>query len=207
MKRCRFNVEGRIFETTEQTLRNVSDTYFTLLLDSPMETNLYSETGHFIDRSSDDFALILNYLRRIPIVSHVIQNGQCERLYHEALYYSLVELQKEMMYSIVDVDELLIDLTKDLEGPVFFDKNHRPDPLTISYDIGWNVSKFLKILDNVWLCKHPKGLRFVFLNHIKKNKKPLVVSSRDLRLLKIQECFDDLQNGNFEKQFLEFIEN
>ncbi|CAA0806498.1 BTB/POZ domain-containing protein [Striga hermonthica] len=87
--RVRFNVGGRVFETTATTLANAGrDSLFGALLDESWDLRSEPTAEHFIDRNPDCFAVLLDLLRTGGL--HIPPNLPEKLLYREALYYGLL---------------------------------------------------------------------------------------------------------------------
>lgn len=109
----RLNVGGRIFETTETTLRfDGVDNFFTALL-SDRTPSLKDSTGaYFIDRDPDYFTVILRFLRTRKLD---VSNGlQLTALYDEALFYSLDAVAEVIMMKVTTPE---LSGTGDVVGP------------------------------------------------------------------------------------------
>mmetsp|Transcript_996 Transcript_996/g.1291 ORF Transcript_996/g.1291 Transcript_996/m.1291 type:complete len:310 (+) Transcript_996:247-1176(+) len=86
----KLNVGGKIFETTDETLRRITNSKLDLMLNS---SNLLDQEGRlFIDRSSVHFEYILNFLRDGTFPPVTLSLAEKEMIYREALYYDLEEL-------------------------------------------------------------------------------------------------------------------
>lgn len=89
--RVKFNVGGRIFETTATTLANAGrDSLFGAMFDD--EWNLNSDatvSEHFIDRNPNCFSVLLDLLRTGEL--YLPQNLPEKLLYREALFYGLLD--------------------------------------------------------------------------------------------------------------------
>uniref|UniRef100_A0AC34F2Z5 BTB domain-containing protein n=1 Tax=Panagrolaimus sp. ES5 TaxID=591445 RepID=A0AC34F2Z5_9BILA len=85
-KRISFNVGGRIFETTEQTIRRIPDTRLTSLLDGSPDSDEF-----FIDHDPRYFEVVLNFLRSRSFPQDYAENiiDDVER---EAKFYGISEL-------------------------------------------------------------------------------------------------------------------
>lgn len=88
--RVRFNVGGRIFETTSTTLANAGhDSMFRAMLDENWNLRANGPEEYFIDRSPDCFSVILDLLRTGEL--HIPPNMPEKLLYKEASYYGLLD--------------------------------------------------------------------------------------------------------------------
>ncbi|RYR76827.1 hypothetical protein Ahy_A01g001362 isoform A [Arachis hypogaea] len=114
--RVKFNVGGRVFETTSTTVANAGrnsmfgamfDDNWSLLTDqnSTMEE-------HFIDRNPDCFAVLLDLLRTGEI--HIPQNIPEKLLYREALFYGLLDHVRSAKWGHFDGNRL--GLSKSVQG-------------------------------------------------------------------------------------------
>uniref|UniRef100_A0AC34Q421 BTB domain-containing protein n=1 Tax=Panagrolaimus sp. JU765 TaxID=591449 RepID=A0AC34Q421_9BILA len=81
-----FNVGGRCFQTTDQTIRRISGTRLTALLDEDEEA-----TEFFIDHDPRYFEVVLNFLRSrsfpVDYAEHIIDDVE-----REAKFYGISEL-------------------------------------------------------------------------------------------------------------------
>lgn len=90
----KLNVGGQLFTTTKQTLLSVDDSFFTAMFSGCLPI-LYDSSGAiFIDRSPDLFTIILNYLRTNHV--HNVDDSNIEMLRHEAEFYSITPLVKQL---------------------------------------------------------------------------------------------------------------
>lgn len=86
--RVRFNVGGKIFETTTTTLAGAGrDSMLGALLDD--EWNLSRAEEYFIDRNPKCFAVLLDLLRTGEL--HIPPNVTEKMLCREAMYYGLLD--------------------------------------------------------------------------------------------------------------------
>ncbi|MQM05074.1 hypothetical protein Taro_037882 [Colocasia esculenta] len=86
--RVRFNVGGKVFETTATTLAGAGrDSMLGALLDDDWNARRGGE--HFIDRNPKCFAVLLDLLRTGEL--HVPTGMPERQLYREALYYGLLD--------------------------------------------------------------------------------------------------------------------
>uniref|UniRef100_A0A914Q2W2 BTB domain-containing protein n=1 Tax=Panagrolaimus davidi TaxID=227884 RepID=A0A914Q2W2_9BILA len=85
-KRISFNVGGRIFETTELTIRRIPSTRLTSLLDDSPDSDEF-----FIDHDPRYFEVVLNFLRSrsfpADYAEHIIDDVE-----REAKFYGISEL-------------------------------------------------------------------------------------------------------------------
>lgn len=100
--RIKFNVGGRLFETTATTLANAGrDSYLGALLDEN-----WSHRGggvHFIDRSPECFAVLLDLLRTNDLSSSAVPD---RALYREAAFYGLLPLVRTAKWGPFDPERL-----------------------------------------------------------------------------------------------------
>ncbi|XXG58865.1 hypothetical protein AAC387_Pa04g1061 [Persea americana] len=88
--RVRFNVGGRIFETTSTTLANAGhDSMFRAMLDENWNLPVGGPNEHFIDRNPACFSVLLDLLRTCEL--HIPPNMPEKLLYREASYYGLLD--------------------------------------------------------------------------------------------------------------------
>ncbi|KAL1207157.1 BTB/POZ domain-containing protein [Cardamine amara subsp. amara] len=89
--RIKFNVGGRLFETTATTLANAGrDSFFGALFDDEWNLSPPSEDSiHFIDRNSDCFSVLLDLLRTGDL--NVPANITERLLHREASFYGLLD--------------------------------------------------------------------------------------------------------------------
>lgn len=102
--RVRFNVGGRRFETTATTVANAGrDSYFGALFDEDWDLKT-SVSEHFIDRSPDCFAVLLDLLRTGDL--HVPAAVPERLLYREAQFYGLLDRVREAKWGPFDGNRL-----------------------------------------------------------------------------------------------------
>lgn len=90
--RIRFNVGGRIFETTATTLANAGrNSFFGAIFDDNWDFRFDGGTSHepFIDRNPDCFAVLLDLLRTGDL--NVPPNVSEKSLYREASFYGILD--------------------------------------------------------------------------------------------------------------------
>ncbi|KAI0511273.1 hypothetical protein KFK09_011898 [Dendrobium nobile] len=102
--RVRFNVGGKIFETTTTTLANAGrNSMLGALLDD--DWNLRSSTGeYFIDRNPACFGVLLDLLRSGEL--HLPPNISEKLLYREALFYGLLDHVRSARWGPFDGNRL-----------------------------------------------------------------------------------------------------
>ncbi|GAV83114.1 K_tetra domain-containing protein, partial [Cephalotus follicularis] len=104
--RIKFNVGGRIFETTATTLANAGrNSYFGSLFDD--NWNLKSSSNEeffFIDRNPDCFAIFLDLLRTGDL--HIPSNIPEKLVHREALFYGLLDHVRSAKWSPFDGNRL-----------------------------------------------------------------------------------------------------
>ncbi|XP_031122891.1 BTB/POZ domain-containing protein At2g24240-like [Ipomoea triloba] len=104
--RVRFNVGGRVFETTATTLANAGrNSFFGAMFDE--NWSLKSEatiTEHFIDRNPDCFAVILDLLRTGEL--YIPANVPEKLVYREALFYGVLDHVREAKWGPFDGNRL-----------------------------------------------------------------------------------------------------
>ncbi|KAI3867162.1 hypothetical protein MKX03_021020 [Papaver bracteatum] len=101
--RVRFNVRGKIFETTATTLASVSrNSMFGAMFDD--EWNLQPKEEYFIDRNPDCFSVLLDLLGTGEL--HVPSNVPEKLLYREAHYYGLLDHVRTAKWGKFDSNRL-----------------------------------------------------------------------------------------------------
>ncbi|KAL2502479.1 BTB/POZ domain-containing protein [Forsythia ovata] len=103
----RFNVSGRIFETTATTIANAGrNSLFGAMFDDnwDLQPNATGTTEHFIDRNSDCFAVLLDLLRIGEL--HVPPNIPEKLLYREAMFYGLLDHVRSAKWGPFDGNKL-----------------------------------------------------------------------------------------------------
>ncbi|KAI3955771.1 hypothetical protein MKW98_006131 [Papaver atlanticum] len=104
--KIRFNVGGKIFETTATTLASANkSSMFGAMFDDewnlqPREVN----EEYFIDRNPDCFSVLLDLLRTGKL--HVPPNVPEKLLYNEALFYGLLDNLRSAKWGRFDVNHL-----------------------------------------------------------------------------------------------------
>ncbi|KAI3955700.1 hypothetical protein MKW98_006060 [Papaver atlanticum] len=117
--KVRFNVGGKIFETTATTLANAGrNSMFGAMFDDqwnfrPREIN----DEYFIDRDPECFPILLNLLRTGKL--HVLPSIPEKLLYEEALYYGLLDNVRSAKWGRFDGNKL--KLTSSVKGPALHD--------------------------------------------------------------------------------------
>lgn len=103
--RVRFNVGGRIFETTTTTLANAGrNSFFGALFDENWDIKTDNQTEIFIDRNAECFSLLLDLLRTGEL--SVPCNIPEKVLYREALFYGLIDHVREAKWGDFDGNRL-----------------------------------------------------------------------------------------------------
>ncbi|KAI3771864.1 hypothetical protein L6452_03035 [Arctium lappa] len=103
--RVRFNVGGKIFETTATTLAIAGrDSYFGAMFDENWDLQNNPAGEHFIDRNPDCFSILLDLLRtgNLYIPPHVPQ----KLLYREAMFYGLMDHVRSAKWGQFDGNRL-----------------------------------------------------------------------------------------------------
>ncbi|XP_059286079.1 BTB/POZ domain-containing protein At2g24240-like [Lycium ferocissimum] len=105
--KVKFNVGGRIFETTATTLANAGrNSLFGAMFDDEWNLNSDATTNeHFIDRNSDCFSVLLDLLRTGEL--YLPQNIPEKLLYREALFYGLLDHVRSAKWGPFDGNRLL----------------------------------------------------------------------------------------------------
>ncbi|EFC46359.1 predicted protein [Naegleria gruberi] len=96
------NIGGKIFTTSLATLKSVNDTFFTGYFNNhfdpiivPLSNNnsLY-DIAYFIDRPSEHFQLVLNYLRGIDIKQKIenLSNNDLDNFIEEVVFYQITPI-------------------------------------------------------------------------------------------------------------------
>ncbi|PWA70935.1 BTB/POZ fold [Artemisia annua] len=89
-KRVRFNVGGKLFETTSTTLAAAGrESYFGAMFDENGDMQMNPANEHFIDRNPDCFSVLLDLLRTGEL--YIPQNVPEKLVYREALFYGLMD--------------------------------------------------------------------------------------------------------------------
>ncbi|KAL2227925.1 BTB/POZ domain-containing protein At2g24240-like [Sesamum indicum] len=108
--RVRFNVGGRVFETTATTLANAGrNSLFGAMFDEnwDLQSNAgTTTTEHFIDRNPDCFAVLLDLLRTGEL--YIPSNVPEKLLYREALFYGLLDHVRAAKWGPFDGNMLLL---------------------------------------------------------------------------------------------------
>ncbi|PAA85613.1 hypothetical protein BOX15_Mlig004663g2, partial [Macrostomum lignano] len=89
-----FNVGGKRFSTSQQTLLSIPDTFFRALLNGSLDTQRDETGAIFIDRDPKLFSLILNYLRTRDLPSS--DNVDWLALKNEAEFYGVTCLSRKL---------------------------------------------------------------------------------------------------------------
>jgi hypothetical protein len=96
-----FNVCGKKFTTSMETLLNIKDTFFYKLVTSK-KVNLNNEI--FINRDPKFFNLILDYLRRKSINLKRFNNEELQRFKFEAEYFELNDILNEIGDNTLEIE-------------------------------------------------------------------------------------------------------
>uniref|UniRef100_A0A5B6ZKT2 BTB domain-containing protein n=1 Tax=Davidia involucrata TaxID=16924 RepID=A0A5B6ZKT2_DAVIN len=103
--RMRFNVGGKIFETTATTLANAGrNSLFGAMFDDNWNLQTDRSDDHFIDRNPDCFAVLLDLLRTGEL--HIPSNIPEKLLYREALFYGLLDHVRSAKWGQFDGNRL-----------------------------------------------------------------------------------------------------
>ncbi|CAI9098850.1 OLC1v1035573C1 [Oldenlandia corymbosa var. corymbosa] len=104
--RVRFNVGGRIFETSATTLANAGrNSLFGAMFDDNWNFHPgHTITEHFIDRNPDCFAVLLDLLRTGEL--YLPSNMPEKLLYREALFYGLLDHVRSAKWGQFDGNRL-----------------------------------------------------------------------------------------------------
>lgn len=104
--RVRFNVGGRIFETTATTLANAGrNSMFGAMFDENWNLQPSINSGeYFIDRNPDCFSVLLDLLRTREL--YIPSNMPEKLLYREALYYGLLDHVRSSKWGEFDGNRL-----------------------------------------------------------------------------------------------------
>lgn len=103
--RVKFNVGGKIFETTATTLANAGrNSFFGALFDENWNLQNHNSDEYFIDRNPNCFAVLLDLLRtgELCIPSHIPE----KLLYREALFYGLMDHVRSAKWGPFDGNRL-----------------------------------------------------------------------------------------------------
>jgi BTB/POZ domain len=99
----KLNLRGQVFDTTKHTLLSVENTYFTILLSSPLfELDMNGE--FFIDRSSNGFDRILQYMST-GVLSTDGLNRYDEDCMYDNLVYFRIPYEPRWDYTRVSIGE------------------------------------------------------------------------------------------------------
>lgn len=103
--RVRFNVGGRIFETSSTTLANAGrNSFFGAIFDENWTLQSDHSDEYFIDRNPDCFAVILDLLRTGEL--YIPANIPEKLLYREALFYGLLDHVRSAKWGQFDGNRL-----------------------------------------------------------------------------------------------------
>lgn len=115
--RVRFNVGGRIFETTATTLANAGrNSWFGAMFDESWNLQTDNNSNeYFIDRNPDCFAVLLDLLRTHEL--YCPPNMSEKLLYREALYYGLLDHVRSAKWGPFDGNRLWLSRTVAGQAP------------------------------------------------------------------------------------------
>ncbi|XP_027069821.1 BTB/POZ domain-containing protein At2g24240-like [Coffea arabica] len=104
--RVRFNVGGKIFDTSATTLANAGrNSLFGAMFDENWDLQSgHSTTEHFIDRNPDYFAVLLDLLRTGEL--YLPSNMSEKQLYREALFYGILDHVRSAKWGPFDGNRL-----------------------------------------------------------------------------------------------------
>ncbi|PNX92775.1 BTB/POZ domain-containing protein [Trifolium pratense] len=114
--RVKFNVGGRVFETTATTLANAGrNSMLGAMLDE--NWNLLQDNGSekFIDRNPDCFSVILDLLRTGEL--YIPQNISEKLLYREALFYGVLDHVRSAKWGQFDGNRLRLSQSVQGQAP------------------------------------------------------------------------------------------
>lgn len=101
----KFNVGGKIFETTATTLANAGrNSIFGAMFDENWNLQSDHSNDHFIDRNPDCFAVVLDLLRTGEL--HIPANIPEKLLYREALFYGILNHVRSAKWGQFDGNRL-----------------------------------------------------------------------------------------------------
>jgi hypothetical protein len=100
-----FNIGGKIFTTSVETLMKQNNSIFYNLTQNPFDFKLDSSGCFFFDRNSKFFEMFLDYLRILPNKYNLsfinnMDSSNIEILLKEAEYYGLADLEGKIRYEI-----------------------------------------------------------------------------------------------------------
>ena len=127
----KLNIGGTIFTTNLQTLTSVKDTFFTGFF---KHSKPEDDGSFFIDRPSDQFHLILNYLRGIDVEQKLwkLNDSELKDFIDDVVYYEIAPI-----YEILPRKGLVLLKSKygiassNYEDPNTFDSTHCSSNLTV----------------------------------------------------------------------------
>nr|XP_054770377.1 BTB/POZ domain-containing protein KCTD6-like [Lytechinus pictus] len=99
------NVGGKVYQTSQTTLTRDPNSFFALLLDGRVPSAKDDQGRYIIDRDGELFRHVLNYLRLQKLVLPDGYNEQ-ELLLHEADFFQLDSMKRELQALIRDVDNV-----------------------------------------------------------------------------------------------------
>ncbi|XP_041482273.1 BTB/POZ domain-containing protein KCTD4-like [Lytechinus variegatus] len=99
------NVGGKVYKTSQTTLTRDPNSFFALLLDGRVPSAKDDRGRYIIDRDGELFRHVLNYLRLQKLVLPDGYNEQ-ELLLHEADFFQLDSMKRELQALIRDVDNV-----------------------------------------------------------------------------------------------------
>ncbi|PKI79385.1 hypothetical protein CRG98_000200 [Punica granatum] len=105
--RIRFNVGGRIFETTATTLANAGrNSYFGAVFDDNWDLRSDGPQEMFIDRNPDCFAVLLDLLRTSDL--NIPPNIPEKSIYREASFYGILDHVRSAKWGQLDGNRLCL---------------------------------------------------------------------------------------------------
>ncbi|CAF1451559.1 unnamed protein product [Adineta ricciae] len=141
-----FDVGGRIFSTTVQTLTKEKDTFFTALISKQCQIEKDDQGRYFIDRDGDLFAEILNFMRD-PTTYKLIDGKFRERLIIEAEFYRLNNLVSLLRGYFQSTN--LLDIEQQIKLNEFYGKTDQSWILIYKATRdGFEGAKFHSLCDN-----------------------------------------------------------
>ncbi|MCI00628.1 BTB/POZ domain-containing protein [Trifolium medium] len=114
--RVKFNVGGRVFETTATTLANAGrNSMLGAMLDENWNLLQDNRSEKFIDRNPDCFSVILDLLRTGEL--YIPQNISEKLLYREALFYGVLDHVRSAKWGQFDGNRLRLSQSVQGQAP------------------------------------------------------------------------------------------